>query len=287
MLDIATNHIEEVKHKMKQIWFQDKYKYYNYNEYYREIDIADETWDTHQFVSLDNNGNVIGYIDYQINRQTYNCHNIGIINFSNNKISFGMDVGQVLTDMFKKFKFNKLTFSVVVGNPIEKTYDKMVNKYGGRIVGVYEKETKLIDGEYYDVKVYEITRNNYFMSKGANNTEIPKMYNCNKKIMYPPKNFIKCNCSDEYKDSIQVDECIADEIETLWKNGIKTMGCCCGHGLDLGFIQVCNENIPDMEQLGYEHYIYPSKFGGIERRDAFIPKTYGHIYDGYSNGYLG
>ena len=42
-----------------------------------------------------------------------------------------------------------------------------------------------------------------------------------------------------------------------------------------------------MEKLGYVHYIYLSEYGGIERKDAFIPKTYGHIYNGYSDGYLG
>ena len=42
-----------------------------------------------------------------------------------------------------------------------------------------------------------------------------------------------------------------------------------------------------MEKLGYIHYIYQSDFGGIERKDAFIPKSYGHTYEGYSNGFLG
>lgn len=114
-----------------------------------------------------------------------------------------------------------------------------------------------------------------------------KIYNCKKRILHPPENFIKYNCSDEYKESIQVDECIADEIEELWNKGIKTMGCCCGHGLELGFIQVANDSILKMEKLGYQHYIYTDEFGGVERKDAFIPKTYGHVYNGYSSEFLG
>lgn len=121
--------------------------------------------------------------------------------------------------------------------------------------------------------------------------DTPYLYNCKKKILYPPKNFITYNIitdeSNKYKDSIQVDECIADEIEELWSKGIKTCGCCCGHGFSLGFIQVVDDCIEQMEKLGYVHYIYDGLFGGIERKDAFIPKTYGHIYDGYSCGYLG
>ena len=67
-----------------------------------------------------------------------------------------------------------------------------------------------------------------------------------------------------------------------------TTGCCCGHGRSLGFIQVrTQEDIKKMEALGYQHYIYEYKFGGIIRKDAFIPKTTTHIYNGYSNGYLG
>lgn len=113
------------------------------------------------------------------------------------------------------------------------------------------------------------------------------MYRCKKKVLYPPVNFIKCNCSDEYKLSIVVDECLANEIEFLWSRGIKTTGCCCGHGISLGFIQVREEYIEVMEYLGYVHYIYPEKFGGTDRKDAFIPKTYGHIYYGFCSEYLG
>ena len=113
------------------------------------------------------------------------------------------------------------------------------------------------------------------------------MYNCKKSVLTPPQQFIKCNCSDNYKESVRVDACLADEIQHLWKNGIKTCGCCCGHGRELGFIEVTDECIPMMEELGYVHYIYPDEFGGVERKDAFIPKSYGHVYDGYSEYYKG
>lgn len=165
MLDIAINHTEELKKRFRETWFEEKYKFYNYDTYYSDWSIDDSTWDNHQFASIDKNGVVIGYIGYAVKRQTYNCDALGIINFSDDKITFGMDVGHVLTDIFEKFKFRKLNFSVVMGNPIEKTYDKLVKKYGGRVVGVYEKEVRLVDGDYYDVKYYEILRENYLENK--------------------------------------------------------------------------------------------------------------------------
>lgn len=107
-------------------------------------------------------------------------------------------------------------------------------------------------------------------------------YDCSKKMLYPPKNFIKRNdSSNEYRTEIPIDECLADEIEDLWSKGINTTGCCCGHGYLLGYIEVVDECIKTMEELGYCHYIYPDIFGGSERKDAFIPKSYGHKYVGF------
>lgn len=165
LLDVAIRHEEEVKEKMNNIWFQDKYKYWNFSTYFEKYKIDDTTWNKHQFVSLDSSGKVIGYIGYNVYRETYDCNGLSIINFTDNIVTFGIDLGQVLTDIFEKFKFRKLNFKVVVGNPIEKSYDQMIEKYNGRIVGIKRKDAKLIDGEYYDVKLYEIFREDYLRSK--------------------------------------------------------------------------------------------------------------------------
>lgn len=115
-----------------------------------------------------------------------------------------------------------------------------------------------------------------------------KMYNCKKRILQPPKNFITYNLDkSRYKTHIRVDDCVADEVEHLWKLGIRTEGCCCGHGHYLGFINVVEEDCKKMEELGYQYYIYSSEFGGAERKDAFIPKSYGHNYDGYTDSFQG
>ncbi len=156
MLDIAINHLEELKKKMNSIWFQDKYKYYNFNAYYSDFEVSKDTWSEHQFVSLNSNNEVIGYIGYSINRTANYCHELGIINFSDDKLTFGRDLKQVVSDIFEKFNFQKLKFSVVIGNPIEKSYDKIIKKYGGCVVGIYANETKLMDGKYCAVKHYEI-----------------------------------------------------------------------------------------------------------------------------------
>lgn len=78
---------------------------------------------------------------------------------------------RVFKDIFEKFHFRKLSFSVVVGNPIEPQYDKLIKKYGGRIVGIQEAQTKLIDNKYYDVKLYEILEDQYYNAKALRKEE--------------------------------------------------------------------------------------------------------------------
>lgn len=163
MLDIAIKYQEKLKEMMLDTWFKDKYKYWNYHADYCEFNIDSDTWRSHSFVSIDNNGNIIGYISYEIDRRNNQCQGLNIINFSNKKIIFGKDVKQAITDIFERYNFRKLNFTVVVGNPIEHTYDRLIKKYGGRIVGYKKEHTKLIDGKYYDVKCYEIMREDYIV----------------------------------------------------------------------------------------------------------------------------
>lgn len=100
-------------------------------------------------------------------------------------------------------------------------------------------------------------------------------YAC-KEVELIPTAEIKCNCLNENKLSVWVDECLEEEIKSLWDNGIKTIGCCCGHGCFLGFIQVTEDCIDKMKSLGYQNYLYTDSLNDSTRLDAFIPKTTYH-----------
>lgn len=171
MLDLALNHVEELKFLFRKIWFDDKYKFYNFDMYHSDFEISTDTQGAHQLVSVDGEGNVIGYICYSIARQTLNVGDLEIINFTDDIYTFGSDMKRVFKDIFEKFHFRKLSFSVVVGNPIEPQYDKLIKKYGGRIVGIQEAQTKLIDNKYYDVKLYEILEDQYYNAKALRKEE--------------------------------------------------------------------------------------------------------------------
>lgn len=94
-----------------------------------------------------------------ISRDDNSISGLSIINFENKNLTYSKDLRQFLLDLFIKYKFRKVNFVVVIGNLIEKMYDKYIEKYGGRIVGIYKDHIKLQDGNLYDQKLYEIFPN--------------------------------------------------------------------------------------------------------------------------------
>lgn len=80
--------------------------------------------------------------------------------------------------------------------------------------------------------------------------------------LHPPKGLFKTD------KTICIDACISVEIERLWNRGIKTMGCCCGHNINIPFIEVAEENIDEMINMGYIMQINPLD---LDRRDTFYP----------------
>lgn len=97
-------------------------------------------------------------------------------------------------------------------------------------------------------------------------------YNCAYNIMLPY--LVKDPCEPDRKPfskMIAVDKCLLPEILSLWEMGIKTTGCCCGHGRhDKAFIGVKSEYIPRMKKLGYCVFENRCRPGD---EDSFIPKT--------------
>jgi hypothetical protein len=150
------------KYKCK-LALDERYKYYEFDSSISfNITTDDSSWFKIQLVSVDQNNNLIGYFSAGINRHTYHVDSLGIINFTpKTNLIFAKDLKQFFLDLFNKYNFNKINFMVVIGNPAEQMYDKLVSNYGGRIVGIRKNDTKLWDGKLYDVKLYEILKEDF------------------------------------------------------------------------------------------------------------------------------
>ena len=80
--------------------------------------------------------------------------------------------------------------------------------------------------------------------------------------------------------TICVDKCIAEEIQYLWKLGIRTTGCCCGHNIQEEYIGVIDKDIEMIKKGGYRIRFNNNR---IEAEDSFIPKSH---YDNDKLNYL-
>ena len=48
---------------------------------------------------------------------------------------------------------------------------------------------------------------------------------------------------DDGRPCFQLDRCIAPAVKALWKAGVRTLGCCCGHGSGHGVISVATKAV--------------------------------------------
>ncbi len=78
------------------------------------------------------------------------------------------------------------------------------------------------------------------------------------------------NDEDKKPKVVSIDKCLLPEILDLWEHGIKTTGCCCGHGNGEPYIGVDSDDIQKMKDLGYMVRYNECR---IEDEDSFIPKT--------------
>ena len=78
MLDLAINHKEELQKRLRETWLTEQYKFAHCDVFCEEEKIDEDTWNKHQFVSLDPDGSIIGYIAYNISRAKHSCYGLYI-----------------------------------------------------------------------------------------------------------------------------------------------------------------------------------------------------------------
>lgn len=166
ILKLAYSYKDKLQTAYQNIVFQDKYKFFNYSTYWDyTLKLEESSWNSIEIVSVDNKDNIRGFLKAEISRTTEKVSSLVIINFYDVNVVFAKDLYQFLIDLFEKHNFRKIEFTVIIGNPIEKMYDKYIQKYGGNIVGIRKATTKLQDNNYYDKKLYEIFKEDYLKCK--------------------------------------------------------------------------------------------------------------------------
>ncbi len=159
MLVPAIKYKEELNSKFQDTVLDPYYKFFHMSYPETELLIHDSFWDMVQLVSLNDKNEVIGYLSANIKRPESIISSISAMNFNRKeKMCFGKDLFKFVDSLLNVYNFLKIKFFVVCGNPVEKTYDKLISKYNGRVVGVFKNDVLLQDNKFYDVKYYEILK---------------------------------------------------------------------------------------------------------------------------------
>ena len=165
MLRPALEYESTLRNKViNKIWFDERYKYFN-RGWEELFELKEPTWEYHQFVSINIQGNVCGFLSYRVDRATRNIDSFNAVSFFEDKLTFAQDIATAIHEIFTKFRFHKMIYGVVSGNPVERTYQKFAEKCNGRLAAVYRDDAVLYNGQRADVKVFEIMRSEYLASK--------------------------------------------------------------------------------------------------------------------------
>jgi len=106
------------------------------------------------------NGEVIGKFDILINTAASAILEIPVMTLSEkHRYIFAKDYMTFIRYLMQKYR--KMSFFVLIGSPVEKTYDRLAKILGWKIVGIMEKQVLNNKSEWNDIKYYEWINKNW------------------------------------------------------------------------------------------------------------------------------
>lgn len=108
------------------------------------------------WASVDESGNVIGYLQYRIDDFVDTVQDFGLFSFDAGNPILGRDLIRKLQELVSRH--HRVEWCVVGDNPVKRHYDKFCKRFGGYIHH-YHESTKDSDGKFVDSYCYEIVNN--------------------------------------------------------------------------------------------------------------------------------
>ena len=156
MLKPAQLYKDQLLKEYVKTWYKPENIYYTGWTGDSVPEIPNNNYDSHHFVSVDKNNNLIGYISYSVDWVTMNADRFGIISFDRGNIEFAKDVYKVIRDLFEVYHMNRISWRCYVENPAIRGYRNFIKRHGGKECGYYRQIAKLQDGKLHDSVEFEI-----------------------------------------------------------------------------------------------------------------------------------
>ena len=165
MLKAAQLYEEELKEKFIETWYKPEYVCYSGGTGDNLLELPDGNCDSHNFVSVDKDDNVIGYISYNVDYAAMSANNLGIISFDIGNLEFVRDVSKAICDIFEVYRMNRLSWWCFADNPAIKSYRNFIRLHGGRECSYGRQTARLRDGKLHDDVGFEIMASEFIPPK--------------------------------------------------------------------------------------------------------------------------
>lgn len=156
MLKPAQLYEEQLQKENIKAWYKHENIFWNGGTGDCTINLPDNNYEEHCFVSVDKYDNIIGYIVYTVDWSAMSANRFGIISYRKNSIEFAKDVYGAICDLFEKYHMNRISWWAFVDNPAIRGYRNFIKKHGGRECGYYRQTARLQDGLLHDSVTFEI-----------------------------------------------------------------------------------------------------------------------------------
>lgn len=124
-----------------------------------KLEVAENEWSTIQRVSV-GGGVVGGYLAAQVDREVRQVRDLSALAFrgAGQRIGllFSRDLVRFVAGLVLDYGFERVAWSVVVGNPAEQLYDRVLPKLGGRVSAQFRRCIRRPNGSLTDQKCYEV-----------------------------------------------------------------------------------------------------------------------------------
>ena len=147
---------EELQEENIKSWYKPENIFWDGGTGGSYIEIHEDNYNHHQFVSVDRDDYVIGYIEYQVDWQSMSADRFGVISFDKGNVLFAKDVYKAVCDLFNVYHMNRVGWYAFADNPAVRGYRSFIKKHGGRECGYCRQIAKLMDGKLHDGIQFEI-----------------------------------------------------------------------------------------------------------------------------------
>jgi hypothetical protein len=156
----AIRYKSEIEKYIQSIMYSEESYYMSGFKHSYTVDIPETDNDGRSFhwAVLNNSGQLVGYISYDIEFYDSVLRNLKILSFVKGSICIGLALQQII-EMINDYNLNKIIIYTIDDNLIRSKYDNLAKNNNGKKY-VFKEEYKDNKGKYHDLIRYDIFTKN-------------------------------------------------------------------------------------------------------------------------------